>query len=183
MTDRRLNVGILLGVFFLVGGVISFMLRPVPVKAPEGDPVHFHAGFQIYVDDVLQDFSTMEYMELAPCDVGPGKEEAEEDETLDLHNGVGDVVHVHHAGMTWNDLLMYLQEHQQFAPENLSVKGVIGYVNGEEDMNIRDRPINAYDSAVIIIGYALGDIKEKIATSVKLPQIQEAEVQKENCGI
>lgn len=182
MIDKRLKPALGLGIFFLVGGVLALAFRPTPVKAPEA-AVHFHAGFQIYVDDVLQDFSGLEYMETAPCAVGDEPAEAEEDETLDLHNGVGDVVHVHHAGMTWNNLLAYLQEHQQFAPDNLSEKGVMGYVNGEKVEDIRTYPINAYDSVVIVIGYELGDVKDKLAVAVKEPQIREAEAAKENCGL
>lgn len=147
------------------------------------DEVHYHAGFQIYVDDVLQDFSTLEYMEMAPCGVPGSEDEDAEAHLLDLHNGVGDVVHVHAEGVTWNDLLSYLQEHQQFAPENLSVKGVMGYVNGEERMDLRDELIKPYDSAVIIIGYASGEIEDKLAVAVKQPRILEAEAQKENCGL
>lgn len=152
--------------------------KPEPVK----EAVHYHAGFQIYVDDVLQDFSTLEYMELAPCDAGTAQPEVEEAETVDLHNGVGDVVHVHHAGMTWNNLIEYLQTHQQFAPENLSEKGIYGYVNGERIDDIRAHPINAYDSVVIVIGYELGETRGKLDHAVTVDAIKNAEAEKENCG-
>ncbi|MFA5947020.1 MAG: hypothetical protein WC813_03265 [Patescibacteria group bacterium] len=182
MIDRRLRPVFGLGVFFLLAGVLAFVFRPTAVVAPEVESVHYHAGFQIYVDDVLQDFSAMEYMELAPCDVGSNKTDDEKDETLDLHNGVGDVVHVHRAGTTWKNLVEYLQTHQQFAPENLSEKGIYGYVNGKKINDIREYPIAAYDSVVLIIGYELGDVQDKLNKAVTVNAIKKAENQKENCG-
>jgi hypothetical protein len=169
---KKMLSGLIL--LFTLGAGCSSNTKPVA-----HDEVHYHAGFQIYVDDVLQDFSAMEYMELAPC--GPG--EVAEDATVHLHNSVGDVVHVHHDGMTWNNLITYLQDRQQFAPSNLSEKGIYGYVNGKKIDDIRDYPITAYDSVIIIIGYELGDIEDKLDKAVTVDAIKKAESQKENCGV
>lgn len=59
--------------------------------------VHFHAGFLVYVDGKLQDFSGDIYMSPNVCrkpDVRLSSEE-EQMEKAHLHDGVGDVVHVH----------------------------------------------------------------------------------------
>ncbi len=65
---------------------------------------HLHAGFQVYVDGVKQDFSDYQYMEIQPCGITDYGEKTPEEQQLEkahLHDGVGDVVHVHRAGATW----------------------------------------------------------------------------------
>lgn len=161
----------------------AFVMKSQKVEDPQAGAVHFHAGFQIYNEDGARlDFSGMEYMEIAPC--GPG--DLHEDDTVHLHNGVGDVVHVHHAYMTWKNLLEYLQARGQLLPsamgEPTSSLGLTGFVNKEEVPDIRFYPIKPHDSVVIIVGNLGPDYLSKLEKRVTIEHIKEAEAQKENCG-
>jgi hypothetical protein len=106
--------------------------------------VHYHAGFQIYVDDKLQDFSDYKYMSVVPCTDDQHKEAVES--KVHLHDGVGNIVHVHAPGVVWGDLLKYLK----FTVD--PKKPVEAYVNEKKVNNIMTTPIYPYDSLVLIIG-------------------------------
>ena len=100
------------------------------------EEVHYHAGFLVYVDGVKQDFSDTKYMHVEACD--EEGHEVEEDEQLEkahLHDGVGDVVHVHRNDATWKDLFTNIRY------EFPSAQEVAGYVNGVRVENILKEPI------------------------------------------
>lgn len=68
--------------------------------------VHYHAGFLIYENGQQVDLSGIEYMTIQPCDQGHSSHGAHDSKDYDaamihLHDGVGDVVHVHADGQTW----------------------------------------------------------------------------------
>ena len=42
------------------------------------EEVHYHAGFQVYIDNKLQDFAKLKYMSIKPC----GIEEHEHDHVV-----------------------------------------------------------------------------------------------------
>lgn len=69
--------------------------------------VHYHAGFHIYEDGTQVDLSGLEYMTIQPCGVSHRHDNMKEYEAskVHLHDGVGDVVHVHAEGQTWRMLL------------------------------------------------------------------------------
>ncbi len=166
----------------VVVGAFFFARHQSQPTAPKPAPVHYHAGFRIYVDDTLQSYSDMQFMEIAPCTPS----EVPEDATVHLHNGVGDVVHVHKAGMTWQNLFHYLNSRAPGTlPDGarLSELGIRGYINGQLVENILAAPIVAYDSAVIIIGTDTGDLSKKLRSAVTVDDIKKAEASKENCGL
>ena len=70
------------------------------------EDVHYHAGFRVYIDGQLQNYSDYKYMNFVPCSEHDEKKSKEEEqiERAHLHDGVGDVVHVHKAGANWGDL-------------------------------------------------------------------------------
>lgn len=80
--------------FFFTGFIVWKTLQ-VPAE-----PVHYHANFAVFVDGKQVDFSRPELMHIAPCtddthlDTDPA-------ENVHLHDGIGNVVHLHMAGITW----------------------------------------------------------------------------------
>ncbi len=140
--------------------------------------VHYHAGFLVYVDGVKQDFSDFKYMELEPCtDHKDAHKEDEQKEKAHLHDGIGDVVHVHRANAVWGDLF---QNIGYTFPAN---KTIIGYQNGqriERIENILEKPIMPNDSLIIAVGdFDIGALR----SPVTLDHIKEVESKSETCGV
>lgn len=164
MSKRLLGIGFILLVIF--AGFFIFKNQKQEVKE-----VHYHAGFQIYVDGKLQDFSGAKYMLVKPC----GKEEQDENEQLEkahLHDGVGDVVHVEAEGVKWGDLFKNINFKFDRA------KQMEGYANGEKIEDILTYPIKPYDSVVIFVGKS---DKKLLKSSVSKDRIIEIEKKTENC--
>lgn len=140
------------------------------------EPVHFHAGFQVYKDDVLQDYSGLEYMHVKPCgeDEHSGlSAEEEQIEKAHLHDNNGNVVHVHREGVVWGDLFRNMKV--EVNPQEV-------YVNGRIfEGNFLDYPIKAFDSIVIFEGENTG-VEEKLVNAVTKEYIVQAEKKSENCG-
>lgn len=142
-----------------------------PSETPHEEAVHFHAGFQVYIDDVKQDFSNFKYMNIRPC--GDAHEENDQLEKAHLHDGVGDVVHAHRNGGTWGDL---------FANITYTMPNdVVGYVNGQLVPEILQMPIIANSSVVFFVGKN-SDLDKKIAERVTQEHIQKIELKSEDCG-
>jgi len=83
---------VLAGVVVGLIGIGGWWVTRKPTK------IHYHAGFQVYVDGVKQDFSADKYMKVDPCTIAP---KTAADVQLDkghLHDKVGDVVHIHTTG-------------------------------------------------------------------------------------
>lgn len=139
--------------------------------------VHYHAGFQVYVDEKFQDFSSQKYMKEVPCTVSGGKENHEEDIQLEkahLHDKVGNVVHVERAGAKWNDLFVNIG---YTIPKD---ETLLGLVNGKRVDNILNYPIRPYDSVIFILGKP-GKVNVLLKKGVTIDQIKKAEKQGESC--
>lgn len=94
----RILLGVLLGVLAL--GAARFVATPWP------DPTHYHANWAIYVDGQRLDLSDERYMEdIAAC---AGDDRIAPEQRVHMHEGVDDVVHVHHGGVTWGHFLTNL---------------------------------------------------------------------------
>src|SRR5579859_6797962 len=115
-------------------------------KLTQPKVVHFHAGFQVYVDGKLQDYSDQKYMSLLPCGKAYNEPALEQAEKAHLHNQVGDVVHVHRIDATWGDLFTNMRISFDKA------KPIVGYVNGKEVKDILQQPIHPFDRVIILIG-------------------------------
>ncbi len=140
---------------------------------------HMHAGFQVYVDDKLQDFSDIKYMSIKPCkDDDHQKKTKEEiqDEKAHLHDEVGDVVHSHREGGTWGDLFKNID----FKID--SSKEVKGYIDGNEVTDIFRESIKPYQSVVILIG-SHANPDSYLEKRVKKERIVETEKKSEDCGV
>lgn len=140
-------------------------------REPE-EKIHYHAGFIVYVDGKKQDFSDIKYMDIEPCNA-PGHEVKEDDqvEKAHLHDGVGDVVHVHRDNAKWKDLFTNIAYK---LPDDIQ-----GYVDGAAVENILSKPITPYESVLIVAGDAKGI---DLTASVSADYIREIEKKSETCG-
>lgn len=173
MTSR---IKIALGIFIVVlGGVVGYALSQTVLKPK---PIHYHAGFQVYVNDQLQSFRGNQYMHEKPC-VMNGHSTSEDDpddqgEKAHLHDHVGDVVHVHRNGATWGDLFFNIKY-------PLEGKITAAYDNGQKVNDILKQPIKPYDSVVIFVGKHSDDQKY-LKTAVTKSHIQSVEGKSESCA-
>lgn len=137
--------------------------------------VHYHAGFLVYVDGKLQNFSDDKYMHIELCNDHEEKQlEGRElqEEKAHLHDNVGDVVHVHIAGATWGDL---------FKNINFSFpsdKPLTAYREGREMKDILAVGIIPDDSVILIVGNKTGIETQKYVTK---EYIQDVEKKGESC--
>lgn len=127
----------------------------------EFEYIHYHAGFRVYIDGVLQDYSDYKYMNFVPCSEHDVKKSPAEEqiEKAHLHDGVGDVVHMHRSGAKWGDLF-----------KNIGV-------TLPTDLPILNTPIEPNSSVVIVVGTPV-DNPEKVS----LEHIKEVEAKSELCG-
>lgn len=165
---------IALGALVILVAAASIILPQTLLKS---DPVHIHAGFQVYKDEKLQDFSDFKYMHEMPCTVdGKPVENAHVDEQLEkahLHDQNGDVVHVHRKGATWRDLFTNIKY-------PISENAVV-YSNGQKLDAFLDREIAAYESVVIFEGKHTKD-QESLKNAVTKERITEIENSSEYCA-
>ena len=144
--------------------------------------IHYHAGFVVFENLKKVDFSDIKYMSIAPCKVhgstgSPQVEEmmtAEEEqkEKAHLHDGVGDVVHVHVKDSKWGDLFTNIKYQVDYSK-------VTAYINGQKVEDIKDYPTKSYDGLVLFIG----KVDEKLTNqAVTIDHIKDAESKSENCG-
>lgn len=140
------------------------------------EEVHIHAAFHVYRDNALVDFSGDQYMHIEPCSDEENHEELtkeeEQEERAHLHDGVGDVVHVHRKNARWKDLFQNLEYDLDGS--------VVGYVNGERIFNILNKKIEADDRALFLLGDTT-DIDKKIESVPTVERIRDVEAQAENC--
>lgn len=155
--------------------------EPNPEPDPEG--VHYHAGFQVYVDNELQDFSDLKYMNTQPCGTHEEEHATPEEEQMEkahLHDNIGDVVHVHRPAAAWRDLFTNMG--YEIDDTNLEL-----YVNGDkveyvQSKNLLDHSITPYESVIFFVGEN-DDIAGKLAGAVTREHIEQTEQRSENCGV
>ncbi len=172
--SRPIIVSLILSFLILfIGGFFAWRFFHPPITY-----THIHAGFHVYVDGQQQDFSGPRYMSLIPCSEGHKKLTPAETqlEKAHLHDQVGDVVHVHHEGATWGDLLKNI---------NFSIdpnKSLVAYSNGQPIDNLFTRKIQNHESVVVIIGDDHGQTEIHLANGVTAERIAEVEKASELCG-
>ncbi|TXH00388.1 MAG: hypothetical protein E6P95_03615 [Candidatus Moraniibacteriota bacterium] len=137
--------------------------------------VHYHAGFKVYVDNRLQDYSGYQYMNYTPCSEHDEKKSKEEEqmEKAHLHENVGDVVHVHRIGAVWGDLFTNIKV--SFPSD----KKITGYIDGRKVEEIMSTPIEAYTTAIILVGESDASRGGEV---VSRAHIEEVEKKSELCG-
>lgn len=158
--------------------VINSSGRMYATDYPIKEDPHIHAGFIIVKDGEIIDFSGPEYMKVEPCALDSNDELTPEQEQLEkahLHDGIGDVVHVHREHATWGDLF-----------ENAGIsfdEDLITYVNGNPyDGDITNKEIESYESVVIFEGIEPLDKQSFLEQSVTREHIEEVEKMSEYCN-
>jgi len=176
-----MNIKNIVRVFLLAVAVIIVVnssgrmyANDYPIKQ---DP-HIHAGFIVVKDGQLQDFSDPMYMKIEPCALDSHDDLTPEEQQLEkahLHDGVGDVVHVHREGATWGDLF-----------ENAGIsfdEDLITYINGNPyEGNIYNKEIESYESLVIFEGDEPLDKESYLDQSITRERIEEVEKISESCS-
>ena len=156
----------------IVGGLIVVILGWM-LWEKQATAAHYHAGFVVYQDGVKQDYSGYQYMNYTPCSEHDVKKSAAEEqmEKAHLHDGVGDVVHVHREGAVWGDLF-----------KNIGVgleSNVGGYLDGEWKQNILNQPILPYQTMVLVIGENKPEYQQERISREHIIQVEAAS---ELCG-
>jgi hypothetical protein len=163
-------------VVLVVGLILLSAVAWVYFSPKKNDaPIHYHAGFRVYVDGQLQDYTDPKYMNYTMCTTTK-KKPTKEDEQIDkahLHDGVGDVVHVEQSGSIWRDLFTNIKVQ---LPQD---KPAVGYINGVQVADIMHSPITAYSTAIFIVGTNAGEHEKEI---VPIEHIKEVEAKSELCG-
>ena len=171
------NLGLILSLIVLLSVAAAvFVWRSTAKKAED---VHMHAAFVLVENGQAVDFSAAQYMHIKPCgdSESQGKKlspEAEQLEKAHLHDGAGDIVHVHRAGATWRDLFM-----------NLSVtlsSEITGSVDGVAVEGILDRTITPYSRVLIVQGIST-DTERFLSAVPTIERMKEVEQQSEGCGV
>lgn len=172
----RMKTKISLALIVIIAALLGILGYTKSKKSiPESQEVHLHAGFQVYKDDKLVDFSDMKYMKIEPCSEEEHEETNPEEEQLEkahLHDGVGDVVHVHRAQATWGNLFVNISYKLDLQAQ--------GYINGRQIPDFINQEIHEYDSLVVFEGQNTS-IEEKLQNTVTKQYIQEVENERESC--
>ena len=158
------------GIFVMVSGN-----RQRVNGTPQQEQVHYHAIFEVYVNDELQDYSDFRYMEFEPCGedhIGQTPDEVQL-EKAHLHDFVDDVVHVHISGATWGDLFKNIRVELQ--------QPLTAYEDGKVVENILEKPIKQ-DSRVLLITGSGAGAEDKLSKMPEIEYLREVESQSELCG-
>jgi hypothetical protein len=172
--NKYLKLGLILGALG-VAVVANWMYSSPKESSDEHGSVHYHAGFRVYIDGTLQDYSSYQYMNFVPCSEHDAKKSPAEEqiEKAHLHDGVGDVVHTHRSGAVWGDLFKNIQVE---LPKDKQLKG---YINGIENEDIMESPIKEYTTAIFIVGENKASHDKEM---VSIDHIKEVEAKSELCG-
>lgn len=134
--------------------------------------VHYHAGFKIYRYNQPVDFRAPEFMHFEPCGDEDKHKDKNPQDRAHLHDGIGDVVHVHSHNATWEDLLTTL---------NTTIDGQAKYyLNADQVGTLRQAVIQPYDRMLILIGENT-EVEEKLESVPDREKIEQAEQQTEGC--
>lgn len=88
---------------FLILGMVAYRISQVPAV-----PVHYHANFAVFVDGKQIDFTKPQLMHIAPCATDTHVS-LDPMENVHLHDGIGNVVHLHMRGITWKTFFDAIQ--------------------------------------------------------------------------
>lgn len=176
--DTLIAIGLALGIILIA--TLAEKSPNIDVKQEQSEmleeknDIHIHAGFQLYKDDQRVDFTDFTYMSVKPCgeeDHGDGKGGYSKLDDIHLHDGIGDVIHIHTANVTWGDV---------FASLNVDVQGIVAYVDGKELRDPLSYQVQDGESWVFTVGKTT-DIEEKLVQRVSQERIEEIGLQSETC--
>ncbi len=125
--------------------IIGFVVYRT-LQVPE-TPVHYHANFAVYLNGAQVNFADPNYMHLAPCVANNTKVSFNKLDNVHLHDQVGNVVHMHQAGIVWNDLFQSVHYDLKKHVGNTPVQY---YLNGKKtDSSILTKQIKSEDKLLI----------------------------------
>ncbi|KKR71767.1 MAG: hypothetical protein UU81_C0037G0002 [Microgenomates group bacterium GW2011_GWC1_41_8] len=163
--------GIAIGIIAAL--IVLFFYNAFQPKSENTEEVHYHAGFIVYNNNEKVDFSDLKFMHIEPCSEKEEEhEEDEQEEKAHLHDGIGNVVHVHRNNAYWRDLFTNIGYELE--------EPVTGYIDGALVENILDKKIQPYQSVVIFTGKNM-NVEEKLNDSTTREQIETAEQKTESC--
>ncbi len=156
--------------------VLSVIVLAKFIKKPEKEAeVHYHAGLVVFENGQKVDFSDSKYMFIKPCT--PDGKEIEDEKTKQmekahLHGGVGDVVHVEAENPKWGDLFTNIGYPLNYA-------SVSAYINGTKVGDIKNIPIKANDSLVLLIGSVNESLLSQAVTVERIKEVESTSIE---CG-
>lgn len=137
-------------------------------KQKPSEEIHYHAGFLVYIDGKLQDYTDPTYTLINPCTVGETKQKVDEQkEKAHLHIGAGDVVHVEALHAVWSDLFKNIGV---TLPENIPVEVYIESSDSVADINSTILP---YQSVIIVSGSKTGIDFSHFVTRQHIEEVEE----------
>ena len=99
LTGRKAALLVALGVVMGAVAIGAARLATLP-ELPSNEGPHYHANFAVFVNGERLDLSALHYMQdVAACKASP--DVILPGERVHMHEGIPDVVHVHHQGATW----------------------------------------------------------------------------------
>ncbi len=156
--------GVLLAMLAVV--VLYFALQYSGVLKTVPPAFHEHADFKVFLLGKPHNFSQEKYMTKASC--GPTQKTASLKDIAHLHNGNGEVAHVHRENVSWGDFFwslgikfnatcFILDTKERYCDEgNNSLKF---FVNGEKNYEFDAFPVRDLDRVLISYGPDKEDVK------------------------
>ncbi|MEP7167479.1 MAG: hypothetical protein ABI758_05880 [Candidatus Woesebacteria bacterium] len=177
---------ILLGVFvflFLVIAFVGYKVSLIPNK-----PVHYHANFAVIEDGKLADFSKPEFMHISPCTDTDVHSDNPKD-NVHLHEGIGNVVHVHADGITWKTFFETIGYWEKITQDQEMAQRAENFtfdirVNGESvNDDVLTKPIIDREQLLIVTGSMSADLKKDAdAVGNNAKDYDDGKVGIEKCG-
>lgn len=159
-------------VIILIASILSisafFVAKKTSSKIISNEKIHYHSGFIVFENGKKLDFSDNKYMFIKPCTIDGEEDESTEDSQLEkahLHDNVGDVVHIEEEGAVWGDLFTNIKFPVDYSK-------VTGYINGYEEKDFQNQPINSDDSLVLFIGKPDLLLLSKAVTKDRIVEIE-----------
>lgn len=165
-------------------GFVTYKLSTVPTT-----PVHYHANFAIFIDGKQVDFTKPSLMHIKPC-TNDESESSEPEENVHLHDQVGNVVHLHAAGISWRtffhsikfDLNSFTNE-KELSVYSKGEKVSPGYL--DQEIQKQDQVLFhiASESAAAKIADDSNLIKESEAVGTSAAEYDAGKGGAEKCGV
>ncbi len=146
--------------YVYIGAVVTILTVTgfLVMRLSEEDLTHIHANFGVFVRNEKLDFSGEKYMHVKPC-FSDYHTQKHFGDRVHLHDGVGDVAHIHDSGVVWGDLMLYLgvkttingiEFDEKLYPLSKQDKSSY-YINGNKVNNFELTEINNNDTLIIVL--------------------------------
>lgn len=141
---KKLLVSLFIFTLILIA-YISYRVWKIPAE-----PIHYHANFAVFINNIKVDFSDPSYMHLAPCLADSSIISFNKLDNIHLHDKVGNVAHVHQGKVVWSDLFASIKYDLFKEVDENNQTTVNYYLNGKKtDKSILSTTINKGDRLLI----------------------------------